>query len=83
MSTVTVCECMNQYELVMKTHSQFIFIEDLVFDLVSSVVKQLTQFHRDLRPVNANVLVALAKRSGPLPSLIEHLVVQISHKAFN
>jgi hypothetical protein len=35
-----------------------------------------------LRPVDADVLVALAKCASPLPCSIEHLAMQISHKAF-
>jgi hypothetical protein len=36
---------------MMKTHSQLILIEDLVFYLVLGVIEQVTQFHGHLRPV--------------------------------
>ena len=50
------------------------------YSLVASVVQHVTQFHGDLSPVHTNVFIGLTKRPSPLPSLVKHLAVQISHK---
>ncbi len=51
MATIPVWEAVNKYKLMMKTHSQLILTEDLVFYLVLDVIEQVTQFHGHLRPV--------------------------------
>ena len=81
MTSVTVWESVNQHKLVMKTHRHLILLEYMVFDLEASVLQQVTQFHGNLSPFNTDVFVGLTERSGPLPSPIEHLAMQISHKA--
>ncbi len=75
MATVSIWECMNQYKLMMKTHSYFVVLEDMVLDLVASVIQQVTQFHGHLSPIDADVFVGLTESSSPLPSLTKHLAV--------
>ena len=75
MTTIPVCKGMNKHKLMMKTHNQLIFIKAMVFNLVASVVQQVTQFHGHLSPVDADVLIALTERSRPQPSPVKHLAV--------
>jgi len=55
MTTIPVWEAVNKYKLMMKTHSQLILIEDLVFYLVLGVIEQVTQFHGHVSPVRIEI----------------------------
>jgi len=65
---------------MMKANGYLIFIENMILDLVTSVIEQITQLHGDLCPINADVLIGTTESSSPLPRSIEHLSVQVANK---
>ena len=82
MSAIAIGKGVDPYQLVMKPHCNFICMEDLVRNLVAGVVQQIAQFHGDLRPIDTDVFVAVAKAARPPPGLVKHLLVQVTNKSF-
>jgi len=65
MSAIAIGKGVDPYQLVMKPHCNFICMEDLVRNLVAGVVQQIPQSHGDLRSIDTDVFVAVAKAARP------------------
>lgn len=81
MSAIAIGKGVDPYQLVMKPHCNFICMEDLLRNLVAGVVQQIPQSHGDLRSIDTDVFVAVAKAARPPPGLVKHLLVQATNKA--
>ena len=57
MATVAIWKSMNQHKLMMKANGYLIFIENMILDLVTSFIEQITQLHGHLCPINADILI--------------------------
>ena len=71
-TAVTVGERVDRNQAVMEAHHRFVRWIGGVVDLVADIVKQLAQRNADRQPIDADVLVGLAKLARPAPGLAEH-----------
>jgi hypothetical protein len=73
---------MNQHEAMMKPDREFVRPECRVLDPVTRIAQQSHERLPDLVVSSADVLLTGPVRPNPLPGLVEHAPMQLSHVAF-
>lgn len=82
MAPVAVGKGVDGDEAVVEADGDFIGWKSGVVDLVAYVVEQFLEFNADVQPIDADILVGLAKLAGPLPGFAEHLAVELAQEGF-
>ena len=82
MATVAVSEWMDKHQAMMKPDCEFVRFKYLTLDPITDITQQRRKCLPDLVMGNADVLFGRPVSSRPLPRLVKHALVQLSHIAF-
>jgi hypothetical protein len=74
-STIAIGEWVNERQPMMETNGAFVEQVTLVSELRLDVLAEIVELRRDLVSQDAYVLLREAERAGPLPNLVEHLLM--------